>query len=431
MHDRYKTDLMKAALLLHTIRSDPDRLDLVLALQQQLIRQITRLERRSKRVQRAAKNMRQTLSTTRPAREQAKALKERIKDCPALLEKIRHQMFIWRCFGDGIAFAYQSKYALKHLYFDRNYNVKPTAGFLSGKTGFRLEWKMVRLGIEMGVPVVLADITNVIRCGDICALGGPDPFPVELKSGKGRNGRTGRQFAYLHEVACFFENDGAPTFRGLTNVQRIAIQHPEVSYLAEVNACITESRTSGFASVGPEAGLRYVAIRDSTPQALEHMGQYISKYTASTMLTPEADWLPAHPFTLSLDAANLLDFIHGQVTVVVLIDLMVIKGIFQEMGVHCIFLMDGTYSMQICKNPDNLDEGVFRLSDLLFARVATEFQSLAWFAKEHSRALNEAPISMSLEDAKNIPGFGRRPPTDWHTVKDFFDTAGAEAASDD
>ncbi len=94
MHDRYTTDLMKAALLLHTIRSDTDRLDLVLALQQDLIHQITRLERSSKRVQRADTNMRRTLKTKRSAREKGKALKKRITDCPTLLEKIRHQVFI-------------------------------------------------------------------------------------------------------------------------------------------------------------------------------------------------------------------------------------------------------------------------------------------------------------------------------------------------
>lgn len=66
MLDRYTTDLTKAALLLHTIKTNLDRLDQVLELQRHLIRQLTRLERQAKRVQRAAANMRQTLSTMRP-----------------------------------------------------------------------------------------------------------------------------------------------------------------------------------------------------------------------------------------------------------------------------------------------------------------------------------------------------------------------------
>lgn len=424
MLDRYTTDLTKAALLLHTIKTDLDRLDQVLELQRHLIRQLTRLERRAKRVQRAAANMRQTLSTMRPPRDQAKALKLRIKECPELLEKIRRQMFVWRCFGDGIAFAYQSKYALKHLYYDRDYNVKQTAGFLSGKIGFRKEWRFVRLGIKMAVPVVLADITNVIRYGDVCALGGADPVPIEVKSGKSRNDRTDRQIADLDTLTSFFVNDGASSFRGMPNVQRVEMRSPEVNYLAEVNACIAESRTNGTSSVELEAGLRYFAIRETDADAFDrHLRPYINRHTTFTMLTPDADWLPAEPFTLSFDAANLIDFIHGRVVVVVLIDLLILKSLFLQMGVHCVMLMDGTYSMQLCRNPKNLSEGVVRVSDLMFARVSAEFQSLTWFAKEQASALEPKDLThLSREEVESLPGGGWTPPPEWHTVKDYFDS---------
>ena len=52
-------------------------------------------------------------------------------------------LFIWRCFGDGIAFLYIDKYALKHMLYDStDYSVKQQAGALSGKVGFRLEWRL-------------------------------------------------------------------------------------------------------------------------------------------------------------------------------------------------------------------------------------------------------------------------------------------------
>lgn len=423
MLDRYTTDLMKAALLLQTIKSDLDRLDLVLELQRHLIRQITRLERRAKRVQRASASLRQKLGTTRLPRDQAKALKLRIKEGTELLDSIRRRMVVWRCFGDGIAFAYQSKYALKHLYYDRNYGVKQTAGFISGKAGFRKEWKFLRLGIKMGVPVVLADITNVIRHGDICALGAADPVPVEVKSGKSRNNRTDRQFEDLDALASFFANDGAPSFRGMANVQRTELRYPEVNYLAEVNACMTESRTQGTSSIEPEAGLRYVAVRGTEESMFDrHLAPHVSKYTSFTLLTPGADWLPAEPFTLSFDPANLIDFILGRVVVVVLIDLRVLKSLFLQMGVHSVMLMDGRSSIQLCKDPKDFSEGVVRLSDLVFARISAEFQSLTWFAKEQATALDpENFATLSGEDAARLPGGGWTPPPDWHTVKDFFD----------
>jgi len=424
MLDRYTTDLMKASLLLHTIRAELDRLDLVLELQRFLVRKIARLERRIKRVQRAEAGMRQTLSNGRPLRDQAKRLKLRIKECSAHLEKVRQQMFIWRCFGDGIAFAYQSKYTLKHLYYDQDYAVKQPAGFLSGKAGFRLEWKYVRLGIRMDVPVVLADITNIIRHGDVCALAGADPVPIEAKSGRSRNARTDRQFRNLDELASFFKNDGAPLFRGVQNVHRVELRHPEVNFLAEVNACIAKSRTERISVTEPEPGLRYFAIRGTDTEVLEQrLSPYINRHTALTTLTPDADWLPAEPFTLSLDSANLVDFIRRHVMVVVLIDMLVVKSLFQELGVHCVPLMDGKYSMQLCKNPLDLSEGVFRLSDLVFARIATEFQSLAWFAKEYASALNPQDFThLSREEVEKLPGMGWTPPAEWHTAKDYFDS---------
>jgi hypothetical protein len=84
----------------------------------------------------------------------------------------------------------QSKYALRHLYYDADYNMKEGAGFMTGKAGARREWKLLNMGIRMGVPVVLADVTNIVRHGDLCALAGEDPIPIEVKSIKNRNART-------------------------------------------------------------------------------------------------------------------------------------------------------------------------------------------------------------------------------------------------
>lgn len=428
MVDHYTTELIKATLMLHTIQADRNRLDLVLELQRFLIRHITRLERRVTRVKRAAANMRNMLANGRPTSEKAKEFKARIKDSSALLERLRKKMFVWRCYGDGIAFAYQSKYSLKHLFFDQDYLVKQTPGTLSGKTGFKLEWKIVKLGIKMGVPVVLSDITNVLRTGDVCALGGSDPFPVELKSGRSRNNRTDRQFSNLQELGKFFQNDGAENFRGCINVVRAELRHTEVNHLKAINICIAESRATGIASIEPEPGLRYFAIRDffSGEKISQEFDRHLTKYTIPTSLTPNAGWLPAQPFTLSLNSANLIEFIQGKVVMVVLVDALVMKGLFKDLGIHSTMVMDRSCSIQICKNPENLMQGVFRLSDLIFGRIATEFQSLAWFVREHASALLDMkPLpALSLEEALKLPGACQSAPEEWVGAKDFYDVAG-------
>ncbi|MCY1258448.1 hypothetical protein D9M68_47070 [compost metagenome] len=414
--------LAKAALLLHTIKCDPDRLDLVLELQRFLIRQITLTERRINRVNRVATDFRRSLSRERLSKERAKRVKSRIKRCANVIEFLRYSMFIWRCFGDGIAAVYQSKYALKHLYYDSNYNVKEDAGFISGKTGFRREWKLLTMGIRMGVPIVLADVTNIVRHGDICALAGEDPVPIEVKSSKNRNARTSRQLGQLHELASFYANDGAEAFRGLGPVRRMELRLEEVNHEGVANDCVSEALEHGFATVEPEPGLHYVAITGEDYD--DQLASFLSPTTMCYLLSPSLDWLPAYPFTLSLTPSNLVRFLQGRVKVLVFIDLALIKSLFAQYGRHATLMMDGTHAMQVCNNPSDLYQGVFRVSEQKFGRIAGEFQSLQWFAEETARSIDEfLPAAVTAEEFASIKSQGPQGyeiPSDWYTVRDCF-----------
>ena len=428
MLDRQTTHLAKAALLLHTIKADRDRLDLVLELQRLLIRRITQAERRVNHVNRAAANMRRSLSRDRLPRERAKRIKARIKDCAETIAGLRHQMFVWRCFGDGIAAAYQSKYALKHLYYGADYRVKEDAGFMTGKVGFRREWKLLNMGIRMGVPVVLADVTNVIRHGDICALAGEDPMPIEVKSSKNRNSRTARQVGQLHELASFYANDGAEAFRGMGTVRRMELQLTEVNHENAANDCIAQALVHGYWATEPEPGLRYVAFINGPGDRLDGM---FSPAIQPYLLTPSPNWLPAYPFTLSLTPGTLVPFLLGKVAMLVLIDLAFLKSLFTEHGAHATMLMGEVHAIQVCKDPASLHEGVFRVSQHRFGRIAGEFQSLAWFAEETARSLVEImPTVLTAEEIEAMkaePNGGWVIPADWYTVRDCFDATDGPA----
>lgn len=423
MFERQTANLEKAALLLHTIKSDRNRLDLVLELQRFLIRRITFAERRIGRVSRVVVNLRRSLAHDRPTKERAKRLKARIKECAELVEDLRYLMFVWRCFGDGIAAAYQSKYALKHLYYDTNYYVKEGAGFMTGTTGFRREWKLLNMGIRMNVPVVLADVTNIVRHGDLCALAGADPLMIEVKSSKNRNARTARQMAQLQELADFYANDGAEAFRGMGAVRRMELRLPEVNHEAAANVCVADALKHGFAIVEPEPGLRYAAF--TTEDAAAQLAGLFSRTIQTYVLLPSEDWLPAYPFTLSLAPANLVRFLLGQVTVLALIDLATLKTLFAQRGVHATMLMDGVHAVQLCKDPANLNNGVFRVSQQRVDRIACEFLSLAWFADETVLSIDEVQSEMTValeRDAMNngLEGGWSIVP-DWHTVRDCYD----------
>ncbi len=52
-------------------------------------------------------------------------------------------MYVWKCFGDSVAFAYLDPFSIKHMFFDTvDYGVKQDAGALSGKSGITAEKKV-------------------------------------------------------------------------------------------------------------------------------------------------------------------------------------------------------------------------------------------------------------------------------------------------
>jgi len=396
----------------------------VLELQRFLIRRIAQCERRIDRANRCAARLKRTLKRDRLAKEDAKRVKASLTRCAELVEQLRRMLFAWRCFGDGIASAYQDKYALKHLYYDANYNVKESPGFLSGKAGFRREWKLLRKGIQMGVPVVLADLTNIVRHGDLCALAGRDPVPVEVKSSSNRNARTARQISQLYELANFYANDGAKSFRGKPNLRREVLQLPEVNHFEAANECVTEALQQRFAMVQPEPGLRYLALRTDNLDD-RRLGEFLAPSILAHVLTPSPDWLPAYPFTLSLRPGNLVPFLLNRVAMLVLVDLAYLKALFTGHGVHATIMMDGVHAIQLCQDPTDLYQGVIRVSQQKFGRVAGEFQSLAWFAEETARAMIHVMQQETSADALQDMLTGRDDtpweiPPEWYSVRDCF-----------
>lgn len=332
-------------------------------------------------------------------------------------------MFIWRCFGDGIAFTYQDKYSLKHLYYDAEHQVKEDQGFLTAngclKPGFRQEYRYFKLGIRMGLPVVMADLTNVVRHGDLCALAGPDPLPLEIKSSANKNARTIRQAENLRAITDFYANDGAAMFKGMQNVERVPLLNPEVRYEDAVNACIAEGLQAGIAITSPEPGLHYIAGKQS-----ERCGEFSHLFTRSTLLvghTPEPTWMHCYPFTLSLSTSHLLRFIRGEIFVLVLIDLARLKDLFAEHGIHATVLLDGTFTIQICRDPADLTKGVFRIGDSPFGRIAPEFQSLAWFVSEFSSPLKQPPRYVTIEELTAMNATPFDIPQTWYNVRNCYD----------
>lgn len=420
-----------AATLLAEIKSDSDKLDVVLGLQQLLIYKIAGCDIRIARLQKAQQRIPRILA--RPEfRAGGKTLKARSgmlkklrTGIMARIKDVRHLAYLWRCFGDGIASVYQSQHALRHLLYNDKYEVKATAGALYGKEGFGHEYAVLKNGIELGVPVVMSDLTNIIRHGDICALAGADPVPLELKSSTLTGSRIARQAEQLNKITSFYENDEARGFRGSIRIVRTEMVTEEIDHRELLNVGMRHALEMGLWSESPEPGLRYICYNTSSLDIPERVMSEIDAWsTTSTWVTPlgpDLSWLPAYPFTLSMSPHNAVLFMQEAVAVVVLIDLDVAKKLFRDEAIHCTWLMDGTHSMQICLDPDDLMKGAFRISECLFQRVSTEFLSLSWFVHERSRIF-DPDLRPPIELANLVPEeIITSPPPGWTSVRDFYE----------
>lgn len=411
--------LKLAHAMLSVLVEDAEKLEVLLALQRFLVQRIKSRERGIARARKIEKRLRASLRKDRLDRDRSTQVKQLLAGCSLLIDRSRHWIFIWKCFGDGIACIYQSPYNLKLLLYDKDYKVKQDAGFITGKEGFDLEWKILEASIREGHAAVLSDLTNMIRVGDICYLGGVDPWPVEIKGSKTTGARAARQQQLIKEVAAFFENDGAEKFKGLHNVERHAMPDGP-DYRNLMNDCIRQASADGISIISPEPGLHYVAIT-----AVEEVGKLdplFRPWVLLRTLTADPGWIPCLPFTLTLEQDNLIPFIARKVSVFVLTDMEHLKSLFLQHGSHATMIMDGQSAIQLCIAPDDLMRGVVRISEIHFGRVALEFQSLAWFAKENAINQEERERSMTHEEFEALPkdSYCFQIPDEWAKVTDFY-----------
>lgn len=417
-------DLCHAAKLLHQVKADSTRLDLVHELQRHLIRCIVRTELRVQRLRHKQRILKQRNEQS-ITKEQARTRKAALQALKERTEQLLHLLFLWRCFGDGIAFIYQSKYNLKHTYYDATYQVKASAGFITEhgrlKPGFAREYRTLCSGIKHNVPVILCDLTNVIRYGDICALGAEDPCFIEAKTSHNRNARTDRQAKLLQTLENFYAEDGASTFRELNNVHRVVL-NTEVDHRSILNSCIEVGVQTGWCAVTPEPGLTYLvcsAMDEAKFNQLE-----ITPSTVVYFLSAQPDYLPSYPFTLSMEPANSLAFMQRIFELMVFIDMKEVKASFARCGIEATMLMNGTHSIQITKASNNLLRGVLRISEQMLGRLATEFLSIESFANGISQMLDAVHFPpMPLNDALSLSCVVTEIPDEWNEIVDFWSLA--------
>jgi hypothetical protein len=380
----YKKSIHKLTELLRALEANRGDYKLLLRLQRELVVRIKRTDQRIAALKQRKRALNKKKRTGGMSKVAAQAIKRRIAAVDEAISNAQWLLFLWRCFGDGVAFIYLDKYAIKHmLYNTHDYSMKEAAGPLLHKEGHKREWSIVRGLAKKRLPAILCDITNILRHGDVCLLIGPDPIPIEVKSSANRNARADRQVASLKALRDFLETDEANDFRGLEGVKRIELPLCDVNHSSAMNECIQRSRSTGFAAIAPEDGLIYAALRSR--EAVEHLASYIQRECMLTLLNEtknEARWPPYYPFTLSIrEPLALCEFISGNVTLAVLLDAQAVIRAFAGRGLHAQFVEHPASILVVSRLGAVRDKDAFSaISTAFFARLFYEFETIGALA---------------------------------------------------
>lgn len=394
MIGRRKVAFLRLCGQLRAIEADPDNLGAVRELNLGLLKEILRDEGHVRRLKSLAKDLNRRLKTERLPKSEATELRRQIARHERATARYFDQIYIWRCIADGLAYAYISSFNIKHAFFDTASPFpKQEAGFITGKAGLENELAHLLSAIDYGVPAVLCDLTNVIRYGDVCLLGGNDPLPLEVKSRQGLNQRGKRQAARLEELQGFLKNDYAPGFRGSPEVRRVAYSIPHRDCIADINLCIQTARRDGWNVVCPERGLVYAAIfkGDALTGLFNNLGMAMPLVFMLNTDKREKTWAPYLPFVNSLrDAADLYDFVVGNLSLIVIVDA----------ATMCDRLAMPGWQVSLLEAPSPTDTpdyvilleeassgGKVSISAQFVGRLGYEFMSLDWFVEHEKEAV--------------------------------------------
>jgi hypothetical protein len=367
-----KRSFDRAHTLLQALRADPEDLARLRQLQQLLLHEIIRAEEKIRELKTELKLIRQTANKLNERR--SSYLKNRI-------EGYRQCTYVWRCFGDAIAFLYVDKFALKHCFYStENTNVKQAAGFIAGKEGLANELMQLEFALHHNVPALLVDLTNTIRHGDICLMGASDPYLIEVKTSKKLDHRGKKQKRSLEKLHSFYETDKSDGLRGVPEVRRRASGMPERTHVNQINECIIEAQKDGFAVRQPEDGLHYIVMTQNAPRADQVVSSLALKEPWAFFLNQaksDRSWAPYLPFILTIeDKHHLWDFIRGALIIVVMVEVGRLCQIAIEHGYDVKFdRNDAEYPLRVGIPPA---DGMAGISAHILARIGMEFVSPEW-----------------------------------------------------
>lgn len=372
-----KKDLLK-------LEEEPSNTSLLLSFQYKIIKHIIKCESMIKRLKSHLIELKKTKRKGGLQKEESILIKERIRNVDECVENLKFKIYIFKMFGDGVAFLYLDKFDVKHFYYNVvDYNPKELAGALGGKNGLKEEWNIVKEACNKGFRALLNDITMSMRHGDVCLVSEGVPMLIEVKSSQNKNSRVERQIINLQKLGEFLSEDKAENFRGFPLIARMELCIPEIIYKKEVNEQFVICRSEGSSWVKLEEGFYVISIREG------NVGDVLSKLNVSgEQIAPfflneyknNQGWVPLTPFVNLINhPRDLCDFINGDLTIICILDLDCFKEIARNEGFELIFIEGDNYSMLFKEFDSSLIWGV---SWQMMLRVPLEMMSMSWLIRD-------------------------------------------------
>ena len=399
---RYKRWLVPLFQQVNALQAAPlDRRLLALEIQESLLYRMSRSEWLFRRIRNDNKTLKKELTRRDSTREVSRKIKARYASNNERMEEQKDLLVILRSIGDCIAFIYGDRWDLKQMV------LKEEPGFLTGKSGTRLERKILREAFAAGATVVMNDLTHTLRFGDI-TLFRPDLWPdggspfvwFEVKSGRGGDAsRMLRQQAASEHIGNYLATDRREADGGV--YQRVELLNEPVYHFEVVSRLMSTLPRGGWLLEEIEPGLHYILIDGERKQeGYEEIFGSVLKQSRSFLLNVnEMKQLQRgyYPFPLSIsDPEALYRFLNGEFVMFVVVDLdqanRQLSGRSVTVSASDLEGYPWKVSLDDPDIPVELRESFVGLHPI--GRLAAEFISLAWLVEN----LVSNPIQSAMED---------------------------------
>jgi len=348
--------------------------ELCFIIQRKLIRQTRYIESRIRILRKNQGDLKRLLGQCQP-KNKAIEIKSAIDNIHLKIKDYNDLLYICREIGDGLAFSVFNKWKwdMKPLSF------KESHGFISGKSGFRLEWNYLKyLCLIKKHRAILNDLTTCLKYGDITYVDRGHMVIVEAKTSL--NDGAIHQLEKTRKLLDYLSEDKTNYLYDVQGpIVRVSVHHKEVYYSNVMNSLIKKSCSKVTASKKVEEGLYYFASSGFETTLFD---QIINDYKGDEIIVMFVNSFKQNnlgycPFTLTISPQYLFDFYIGKYVLGVVVNMSYMRSKLAQNGIR----MGKSKQHGYILNSKSQTRDV-SVSEHFFNRLFTEFISFNWLIKE-------------------------------------------------